>query len=92
MGTHKFLKPFLDEGMARGYEVEFDGTVPLWIDSEGHTLGFRGERQALPAGAVPLYAYGGNVIGGQWFTRDDVIAYSSLAGTDIVVFERYGIL
>jgi hypothetical protein len=88
MSIHASLVPFVIEGEKRGYTVHFDGTIPLWVEENGHTLAFRGERQALPNGSVPLYAFGGIVIGGEWFTRDDVIAYSRLAGSDTVIFER----
>jgi hypothetical protein len=85
---HPTLKAFITEGERLGFKVEFDGTIPQWIDDEGHSLEYRGEGQALPGGAVVLYAFGGSAKSGKWFALDDVLTYHEITGLNVVIFER----
>lgn len=54
-------------------------------------LDWRMVRQALPAGAVPLMAFGGATIDGEYFTADEAQARLEACGWPagkVVIFER----
>lgn len=70
-----------------------NGTNREWLKIEGDDmfyLDYRGARQALPHGSSPLYAFGGRVECGQYFSTEEVQAYIKVYGLEgACVFEYH---
>ncbi len=72
-------------GIPSNIRIEWDGATKVWKrDFPNHVacLGFRREREALPRGSSPLFAFGGKVIAGEWFTLEEVKLF-------IVIYDNF---